>query len=484
MTSESSRATSGSRRSGSRRSESRRATSGSRRSGSRRVTSSSHRATSVSRRVTEDAAEATSSITTTTTSFSSFSTPPADEGWNCSRCTLWNLLAVSRCIACDGRRPVQVTEFTSIHTAAAALEEHTGTESPCHGAPPSMEKLGRESLLLPAIPPSRPTPDALSLPKSAMPPQVFVLEPGTRVLARFMRRTRWYPGVVRQINEDGTVCIDYDDGDVEMAVKRQHIKLPKNAPAPSAAASATPSLAPQPTPLREAGAAVNTSSTAVRTAEASAPGAASCAPSSESILRPLQPLAPPSLSSRLPAEACGAVADSTSAPTATAGMDAKDMVMEPLSTGVVAEAAEAAEAAAEAAAEEQRRQSLMRSLERKRGRPKMHKGESAALNPAEAIAMMHNSAAREIGRPPGAWEQPMEGQHDDGERDELPPEAAPPAAEAAPPAAEAAPPAAGRLADRSPTNDEEVRPLGPNLPYSDPDPDTSAAVVLPQHCEP
>ena len=142
------------------------------------------------------------------------------------------------------------------------------------------------------------TPDALSLLDSAMPPKVLVLEPGAHVLARFMRRTRWYPGVVRQINEDGTAWIDYDDGDVEMAVERQHIKLPKKAPAPSATVSATPSLAPQPTPLREAGVAVTASSTAVCTAEASATGTLAAtvhAPDAPAARAEAAPLTPPPL---------------------------------------------------------------------------------------------------------------------------------------------------------------------------------------------
>ena len=39
--------------------------------------------------------------------------------------------------------------------------------------------------------------------------------------------TRWHKGVVRCINEDGTLAIDYDDGDQEERVLRKHVRPPK-----------------------------------------------------------------------------------------------------------------------------------------------------------------------------------------------------------------------------------------------------------------
>ncbi|KAL1499350.1 hypothetical protein AB1Y20_011557 [Prymnesium parvum] len=52
-----------------------------------------------------------------------------------------------------------------------------------------------------------------------------LLVPGAHVIAKFKKRTRWYPGVVRQVNSDGTVWVDYDDGDVEVRVKPNLVKL-------------------------------------------------------------------------------------------------------------------------------------------------------------------------------------------------------------------------------------------------------------------
>ena len=48
---------------------------------------------------------------------------------------------------------------------------------------------------------------------------VPALEVGQSVDARFGRKRGWFPGVVRHINEDGTLAIDFDDGDQEERVK-------------------------------------------------------------------------------------------------------------------------------------------------------------------------------------------------------------------------------------------------------------------------
>lgn len=56
-------------------------------------------------------------------------------------------------------------------------------------------------------------------------PSPVALSEGMRVRARFMRREKWYPGVVREVQGDGTVTIDYDDGDEEEGVLARHVVL-------------------------------------------------------------------------------------------------------------------------------------------------------------------------------------------------------------------------------------------------------------------
>ena len=55
-------------------------------------------------------------------------------------------------------------------------------------------------------------------------PEMPSLAPGQPVSARFAKRPRWYPGIIVQPNADGTYQVLYDDGDVEEAVLRKHIK--------------------------------------------------------------------------------------------------------------------------------------------------------------------------------------------------------------------------------------------------------------------
>ena len=61
------------------------------------------------------------------------------------------------------------------------------------------------------------------------------LEVCQRVEARYQGKSHaWHPGVVQHINEDGTLAIDFDDGDQEARVKRKHVRPPKTeAPPPS-----------------------------------------------------------------------------------------------------------------------------------------------------------------------------------------------------------------------------------------------------------
>ena len=53
------------------------------------------------------------------------------------------------------------------------------------------------------------------------------LEVGQSVEACFGGRGHWFPGVVQHINADGTLAIDYDDGDQEERVLRKHIRPSK-----------------------------------------------------------------------------------------------------------------------------------------------------------------------------------------------------------------------------------------------------------------
>ena len=48
---------------------------------------------------------------------------------------------------------------------------------------------------------------------------------GSKVEARYRGKSRYYPGVVRRENRDGTFDIDYDDGEKEMFVAEELIRL-------------------------------------------------------------------------------------------------------------------------------------------------------------------------------------------------------------------------------------------------------------------
>ena len=66
---------------------------------------------------------------------------------------------------------------------------------------------------------------------------------GTRVLARFERKARWYPGTVRAVHSDGSYSIDYEDGDAETRVPADHVKLDAKLPV---SAVASGEVAPDP----------------------------------------------------------------------------------------------------------------------------------------------------------------------------------------------------------------------------------------------
>ena len=46
------------------------------------------------------------------------------------------------------------------------------------------------------------------------------LAPGARVVARYQRGVRWYPGTLGDLRPDGTARICYDDGDVMRRCRR------------------------------------------------------------------------------------------------------------------------------------------------------------------------------------------------------------------------------------------------------------------------
>lgn len=52
-----------------------------------------------------------------------------------------------------------------------------------------------------------------------------VLEEGDRVEANFQRRGRFYPGVVTRVRLDGTVDVDYDDGEKESRIAAVDVRL-------------------------------------------------------------------------------------------------------------------------------------------------------------------------------------------------------------------------------------------------------------------
>ena len=56
---------------------------------------------------------------------------------------------------------------------------------------------------------------------------------GERVRAKYLASaqragwlTQWYHATVRRVNADGTIDVDYDDGDEEMGVKPEYVRRP------------------------------------------------------------------------------------------------------------------------------------------------------------------------------------------------------------------------------------------------------------------
>ena len=51
------------------------------------------------------------------------------------------------------------------------------------------------------------------------------LQPGTKVEARYKGRMKYFPGKIDRKRADGTYSITYDDGDKELSVRREHIRV-------------------------------------------------------------------------------------------------------------------------------------------------------------------------------------------------------------------------------------------------------------------
>merc|ERR1711988_1039262 len=51
---------------------------------------------------------------------------------------------------------------------------------------------------------------------------------GMKVEARYRGRSRYFPGKIRRDNRDGTFDIDYDDGEKELGVIEDYIKILKS----------------------------------------------------------------------------------------------------------------------------------------------------------------------------------------------------------------------------------------------------------------
>eukprot|EP00900_Chrysochromulina_parva_P013343 jgi/Chrpa1/22009/Chrysochromulina_OHIO_Genome00012559-RA len=108
-------------------------------------------------------------------------------------------------------------------------------------------------------------------PASPAPSELAV---GARVLARFKRRDRFFPGVITAVNRDNcTVSVCYDDGDEEEDVREQDVK-----PADPAQVFVKPMPAPTPAPTR---------------APAPAPAPSSAVRRQSSMVKAVPPAAPP-----------------------------------------------------------------------------------------------------------------------------------------------------------------------------------------------
>lgn len=83
-------------------------------------------------------------------------------------------------------------------------------------------------------------PERLRLPGSAVPPAtpapaiVAPLQEGDKVEGNYRGKGTWYPGVVDRVRQDGSIDIDYDDGEREVRVAREYTRPPRSAVTTSA----------------------------------------------------------------------------------------------------------------------------------------------------------------------------------------------------------------------------------------------------------
>eukprot|EP00964_Phaeocystis_antarctica_P023949 scaffold13393_cov66-Phaeocystis_antarctica.AAC.2 len=124
------------------------------------------------------------------------------------------------------------TFVTTEEAALAVARANARTDPPACSVDPAAAK--RAALPL-KPPPAKVNPKARSNPEEttmASNPAAACtasvrLEVGQSVEACFGGRGYWFPGVVQHINEDGTLAIDYDDGDQEERVMQKHVRPPK-----------------------------------------------------------------------------------------------------------------------------------------------------------------------------------------------------------------------------------------------------------------
>ena len=127
-------------------------------------------------------------------------------------------------------KTVHLGRFLTAEEAALALARFDARTDPPAAAPTAAQRAAPPP---PKPPPAKPRPKANSEEPAAAPSPASTsaasvwLEVGQSVEACFGRRGYWFPGVVQHINEDGTLAIDYDDGDQEERVLRKHVRPPK-----------------------------------------------------------------------------------------------------------------------------------------------------------------------------------------------------------------------------------------------------------------
>eukprot|EP00964_Phaeocystis_antarctica_P104567 scaffold69661_cov63-Phaeocystis_antarctica.AAC.4 len=135
--------------------------------------------------------------------------------------------------ACAGGKMVYLGSFTTAEEAALTIARADARTDPPAASP-------RPAAAMRAAPPQKPPPAKVhpkarpnSEEPTVAPSPAFAatasvrLEVGQSVEACFGGRGYWFPGVVQHINEDGTLAIDYEDGDQEERVLRKHVRPPK-----------------------------------------------------------------------------------------------------------------------------------------------------------------------------------------------------------------------------------------------------------------